>query len=269
MSENRGKEKKPWIWKAAIVALPAGLGLSAAIAVWLKVSRGPENGMLGLDYAAAELNIANLRDAAGKADDLIGVRDFDTPEGQRRMRMVTSFISGSVGPNNLGYALASDSGVTRSGRIWKNYWIDSREEEGPGTVVVWAVYSDDDQSGSVAALLALSEWIRGREFEHRIRVAWVRDEESLLPVTSDLAERKVEIQLQVTDLGHGSQGVMLLGGETANESESAIYQFTGKEGVASGTDWKLTAAWESYEAQVRELCERVSELAGEKVVLAP
>ena len=43
--ELAGDEKGPWIWKAAIVALPVGLALSAGVAMFLKVTRAEKTGI--------------------------------------------------------------------------------------------------------------------------------------------------------------------------------------------------------------------------------
>ena len=131
------------------------------------------------------------------------------------MRQMIAFINGSLSSINLGYVVRSDEGVTEEGRIWKNYWVDSSEKEDEGTVVIWCLYSDDNDSASVAALLSVAEWMRGREFERRVRVAFVRDAEGLPSVVSDLPLEDDEIRFQVTGLGEGSRGLMKTGGPTA------------------------------------------------------
>lgn len=267
MSVEQEQEKSPWIWKAALVALPVGLGLSAAIAVGLKVSRGPQTGMEGVTYSANDFDVANLRDATNKAEDLIGERDFETGAGQKKMLQVVSFIKGSLSSINLGYIVQSDEGSVTEGRIWKNYWIDSSEKAEKGTLVVWCSYSDDDESASVAALLSVAEWLRGREFERRVRVAFVRGEERK-SVTADFEEEEREIYLHVSKLGQGSGEVSLTGGMIQSSHEESYFEFKGRgRRWTSESDWKMTAGWEAFEAQVRDLCDVISDKAGEKVVL--
>ena len=261
------KEKGPWIWKAAIVAFPVLLAVSAAIAVGVKVKRGPQTGMEGLTYAASDFSEANLRDAADKAEDLIGARDFVTEEGQKTMVQMISFITGSLSSINLGYQIQSDKGEIAEGRIWKNYWVDSSEDEGKGTLVVWTTYSEREDSASVATLLSVAEWMRGRVFERRVRVAFVTDGENLPAVVSDLPLTEDEIRFQVTRFGQGSRGLTKTGGPTKADRELAFYKFEGKGGESSASDWKMSADWESFEQQVRELCEEISETADEKVVM--
>ncbi|MDQ8191005.1 hypothetical protein [Roseibacillus persicicus] len=264
--ENVEKAKSPWIWKAAVVALPTGLLLSIVIAVALRINRGPDNGMLNLSYTAAELNVANLRDAVGKAEDLIGVRDFDTPAGQKAMQMMTAFIEGSIGPNNMGYQVYTDEGEVSGGRIWKNYWIDSSKERGDGTVLVACEYGAEDSSATVAALISLAEWLRGRTFERRVRVAFCRDLE-LTDLQADFSDKGRNTVIRVGPLGQGTEGLLKTGGATKDASVPAYYEIVGKPGVSSAADWKMTTAWEEYESQVRALCEEVRDEAVEKVVV--
>ena len=266
MTMEEEKEREPWIWKAAIVALPVGLALSAVIAVGLKVSGGEKTGMEGVSYLASEFDEANLRDAASKVENLIGDRDFETPEGQKSMQQMVSFVNGSLSSINLGYQVKSDEGSITAGRVWKNHWIDSSEKAGDGTLVVWCSYAENDESASVAALLSVAEWLRGREFERRVRVAFVKDGTGLASVTADLSEKDDEIQFAVSGLGHGSSGLMKTGGPTKANRELAFYRLKGKDGSKTASDWKMTAAWEAFEAQVRELCEEISEEARERVV---
>lgn len=267
MKENLSKTKNPWIWKAAIVALPAGLIISIVIAVALRISRGPDNGMLNLNYIAADLNVANLRDAAGKAEDFIGARDFETPEGQKAMLMMTSFIEGSLGPNNLGYEVFTGEGEVIGGRIWKNYWIDSSKDEGKGTVLVFCLYGEEKDSATVAALISLAEWLRGRTFEHKVRVAFCRDL-NVSQFLAEFSEKKQNSIISVSLLGQGSAGFQQTGGATKDPTKPALYEFFGQPGNLSATDWKMTSAWEEFESQVRGLCEEVRRQAVETVVVA-
>ncbi|MGJ8726458.1 MAG: hypothetical protein ACSHYB_18070 [Roseibacillus sp.] len=266
-NEEQNDAKSPWIWKAAIVALPVGLALSAAIAVGLKISQGAKTGMEGVTYSATEFSASNLRDAANKAENSIGKRDFETPEGQITMQQMISFITGSLSSINLGYKVQSDEGMTTGGRIWKSYWVDSTEKGDDGAVLVWCEYSDEQNSASVAALLSVAEWLRGRVFERQVRVAFLKDEEGLPGVTSNLSQDEDEIHFHVSGLGQGSRGLMKTGGPLKADRELAFYRLEGKGGERSASDWKMTADWESFEEQVRELCKEISETAGEKVVL--
>lgn len=258
--------KNPWIWKVAIVALPTGLALSAAIAMVLKINKGPQTGMEAVSYSANDFDVASLRDAASKSGDAIGERDFETPSGQKSMRQVIAFINGSLSSINLGYQVQSDDGSVAGGRIWKNYWIDSSKKSDDGTLVVWCSYSELKESASVAALLSVAEWLRGREFNRRVRIAFVREGESLASVTADLPDKEAEVHFRVSGLGRGSQGLFKTGGPTKGERELAYYQFVGKDPLTTASDWKMTISWEHFEAQVRELCREISEEAGEKVV---
>ena len=61
----------------------------------------------------------------------------------------------------------------------------------------------------------------------------------------------------------GSNGVSF----TVASEQATTFLFQGaKEGSPGQTDWKLTTSWEHFEAQVRTLCERVSESAVERVI---
>lgn len=255
------KEKGPWIYKTIIVALPVGLALSAVIAVGLKVSKEEKTGLEGISYSAQDFSVANLRDAAGKAEEVIGTRNFETDDGQKAMQQMTAFITGSLSSLNLGYRVRSDKGEVVAGRIWKNYWIDSKEEKGEGTLVVWTNYARKEDSATVAALLSLAEWLRGRNFGKRVRVAFVRDAESLESVTADLLGSENLMVFEITGLGQGSEGILKTGGFLEGAKESAVYQFVGKAGPQSASNWKMTTSWDHFEAQVRELCREVATTA--------
>ena len=262
MSEGE-TTKGPWIWKAAIVFLPTGLAISAAIAMWMKVSGGTNDEMVKLNYLASEFDSKSLRDATSKLEDLVGERGYVGESSQIGLRRAAALIEGTVGPNNLGYKVESDKGLTKEGRIWKNYWIDGKEKGGGGVVLLWADYSRMEESASVSALLSLAEWMRGRDFEKKIRVAFLHNEEELPVVTSDLKTRQSVELIQVHGLGMGSNGVSF----TAASEQATTFLFQGaKEGAPGQTDWKLTTSWEHFEAQVRTLCERVSESAVERVI---
>ena len=71
------EEKSPWVWKAAIVAFPVCLAVFAAIAVGLKVKRGPQTGMEGVTYSATEFSEAILR---------------DSPQTRRRTQLVRGIL---------------------------------------------------------------------------------------------------------------------------------------------------------------------------------
>ena len=254
------QEKSPWIWKAAIVALPLGLALSTAFALIKKVSEPAKTGLEGVTYLAGDFDVAGLRDATEKMETTVGVRDFETQAGQKAMLQGVSLIQGSLSSLNLGYRVKTDEGEVLAGKIWKNYWIDS-SEKGKGILVVWARYGEVEDSASVAALLSVAEWLRGREFERQVRVAFLRNGESLSSVLEEGAQAEPLTTFEVSQLGRGSRNLLQTG-------EPAAYKFIGEPGVMTATDWKLTSSWELFEWQVRELCEEVSKAAGEKVVFS-
>ncbi len=269
MSEEDDKrEKEPWIWKAAIVALPLGLALSAAIAMAMKISQGEKTGMEGVSFSASNFEEASLRDAVGKIEDLIGPRDFESKEGQQRMKQMISLLVGSLSSINLGYQVESDRGESQEGRIWKNYWVDSSEKPLRGTVLVWTNYADESDSASVAALLSVAEWMRGREFDYRVRIAFVRDEQSLPSVAQGLSRKKNEIRLHVSGLGRGSAGFSVAADPDASQEGFVSYHLSGEQTSSNASDWKLTTSWESFENQVRQLCQEVSRQAGEQIIFS-
>ena len=266
MSEEQ-KEKGPWIWKAAIVFLPTGLAISAGIAMWMKVTGGTNDELIKLNYLASEFDSKALRDSVSKLEELVGERGYSGERAQVGLRRAASLIEGTIGPNNLGYKVERDTGSAYEGRIWKNYWIDSSESGGDGTVLLWADYSSLQESGSVAALLSVAEWMRGRDFEKRIRLAFLHNEGEVAVVTSDLKANQEQLRIQVQGLGLGSQGLSFESSTEQAEDKVSSFQLSGTTAGSPGqTDWKLTTSWEHFEAQVREVCERISEKAGERVV---
>ena len=251
------------MWKVGIVALPLGLALSVAGALIVKIKEGEKTGMEAVSYLASDFEVANLRDAATKIHGLIGERDFETEAGQKAMQRMTSFVEGSLSSLNLGYQVKTDRGQAKEGRIWKNYWIDSDGSEKNGSLIVWTTYSRKEDSASVAALLSLAEWMRGREFERKVRIAFLWDEQGVSSVREGLAQKKDQAIFAVSDLG---QGRMSLKRVSYPLEGGTGYDFRGSDGEETQSDWKMTAAWDAFEEQVRELCQEVSELAGERVV---
>ena len=264
--ELAGDEKGPWIWKAAIVALPVGLALSAGVAMFLKVTRAEKTGMEGVTYAASSFDVSTLRDTTTKIDDFASERDFETAAGQVAMRRMVSLIEGSLSSVNLGYRVWSERGEVKGEKIWKNYWVNSNEGEGEGDLLLWTTYSESSNSASVAALLSVAEWMRGRDFERRIRVAFVWGNEGLPAVTDGLTDRRGRISIKVSEFGQGTWGIESTGGPSKGSPPQESYLLKGKAGGQSETDWKMTLAWDTFEEQVRDLCEIVSEKAGEKIV---
>ena len=64
----------------------------------------------------------------------------------------------------------------------------------------------------------------------------------------------------------GTWGIESTGGPSKGSPPQESYLLKGKAGGQSETDWKMTLAWDTFEEQVRDLCEIVSEKAGEKIV---
>lgn len=267
MSEVSEENKSPWIWKVAIVALPVGLAASVAIALIIKVREGEKTGLEAVSYLASDFETASLRDATTKIDDLVGERDFESEAGQKGMQRMTSFLSGSLASLNLGYLVQSDKGIARGGRIWKNYWIDSDSGSAGDTLLVWTTYSDSKDSASVAALLSVAEWLRGREFDRRVRVAFLWGEEGVPALIEELDKKKEQTVVTVSNLGQGSQNLFRESGSLEGSFAGKNYQFIGSDLEQSASDWKLTTSWDVFEFQVRELCAQIRELAGERVVL--
>lgn len=263
--KTQDETKGPWVWKAAIVFLPVGLFVSTVIALWLKVSKDDGSDMAKLEYLAADFDPKVLRDSASKLGDYVGERSFQGEAEQKGLRQVAALVEGSLGPNNLGYNVQSDEGLTREGRIWKSYWVDSTKGGKEGTVLLWVNYSDVSESGSVAALLSVAEWMRGRSFGKKVRIAFLVDEEALPVVRADLNEKPGSIQISVTGLGMGSRDLVLA--EERREVSGSVLAFEGGAVDSASADWKLTTSWEHFEAQVRGLCDVIVEEADEKVIL--
>jgi hypothetical protein len=252
MSEDE-TQKSPWVWKAAIVALPVGLVLAIIIALALKLSEGPRNEMTELTYAAADFDPGSLLDSVSKLEDLLGRRNFEDKAGQQQMRGTTALIEGSLGPNNLGYEVNSSGALTREGKVWRNYWIEKGKAGDAGTVLLWTRYANADGSPSVAALLSVAEWMRGRNFEQQVILAFVPTPERL----NEIASGEKVTMIEVRDLGQGSRGL-----ETEKSSnQNQAWHGNGDDETAS--DWKLTAAWEQYRAQAEAICAKLSKRARE------
>lgn len=249
------KEREPWVWKAAIVALPVGLIAGVVIAMTLKISKGPRNEMVDVVYAVSDYNSAALMDSVSKLDNLLGQRSFSGEGGQQQMRSTAALIQGSLGPNNLGYEVSDDIAFTQAGKVWRNFWIESESVSGEGGLLIWADYTEPRESASVAALLSLAEWVRGRNFSRQITIAFVADPVLL----SEIASGDDVIRAHVQGLGRGSRQL-----SEAEVSPQNLSWF-GEGGESSAADWKLTVGRDYYLQQMNELTRRVSELAGESV----
>ncbi|MEM9079967.1 MAG: hypothetical protein AAGC74_04670 [Verrucomicrobiota bacterium] len=256
MSEDES-EKSPWVWKAVIVFLPAGLALSVGIALFLKVGKEEVNELTQLEYAAADYDSASLRDAVRKLEDLIGARDFDSEDGQFRMRGVAALIEGSLGPNNLGYEVRAENGYERGGRLWKSFWVDRETETGSGMVVLAVEYGEESDSGAVAALFSIAEWLRGRDLGARVRVAFLPVGERLRVVANERVPGGEREVWRVSGLGQGSAGLeWVKGSEFEGELRPRVAE------VGGLAEWTLTTSWEDFEEQVRGICERLEEWDG-------
>lgn len=259
------EEKAPWVWKAAIVVLPVGLLLSTVIALWLKVTKDEGSEMAKLEYLASDFDPKTLRDSASKLQDYVGERSFQGEEGQKGLRQVGAFVEGSLGPSNLGYNVESDEGLTKEGRIWKSYWVDSTKGGKEGTVLLWVNYSELSEAGSVAALLGVAEWMRGRSFGKKVRIAFLVDEEALPVVRVDLKEKPGATLISVSGLGMGSRDLVIA--EERRDAGGTSLAYEGGTVDSASVDWKLTTSWEHFEAQVRGLCDIIVKEADEKIIL--
>lgn len=255
MSEAE-KTKQPWVWKAAIMALPLGLIAGIVIAMTLKVSKGPRNDMVAAVYAAGDFSEAGLLDSVSKLEGFLGERSFSGELGQQQMRGTAALIQGTLGPNNLGYSIESEPAVTREGKVWRHFWIESESVSGKGDLLIWADYTDPSQSASVAALLSLAEWVRGRNFGRQITIAFVADPTQI----NEIVEDGDLIRVRVGAVGHGTRGL------TSIEGDPQDLVWNGESGEASAADWKLTTSWEDYLSQVNQITAKVSEIAGETVL---
>ncbi|MDP0490632.1 MAG: hypothetical protein Q7Q71_06245 [Verrucomicrobiota bacterium JB023] len=236
--------KGPAFYKFLLVALPAGLGISVVVALWWKIKAEDQRGMASLSYAASDFSAAGLRDAVGKLEDLIGPRGYDGELEQRRLRQAAALIQGELGLNNLGYTVKDGEAVIAGERIWKDYWVQSGEGSEEEALLIWANYRTD--SASSAALISLAEWLRGRSFSRPVIVAFAVDgRPKAIP-----SEQAIE----VTALGQGSSGL------TYDRSRNELAPVAAKGEVDD--NWKETLDWDDYLQQVRDLCDRVSELAG-------
>lgn len=255
MNESE-KTRQPWVWKAAIVGLPVGLIAGIIIAMTIKIAKGPRNEMVAATYAARDYSSASLMDSVSKLEDLLGSRSFVGETGQQQMRSSAALIQGSLGPNNLGYVVEDEIAYTREGKVWRNFWLKSESVSGEGHLLIWANYTDPTDSASVAALLSLAEWIRGRNFSREITIAFAADPNLLRNIVPE--EDLIEVHL--TQLGRGSRAL------NSSEVGPGSFRWSGQGGEASAADWKLTTGREYFLQQVNEITERVSKLAKESIL---
>lgn len=249
MSEN--KNRGPLVWKVVLVVFPALLALSVGIALYLEISGSVDREVAELEYQAGDFDAGSLKDSTVKLRDFIGERDFESEDGQKRMQMAVALVQGTLGPNNLGYEVREGESFRRGGRIWKNYWVDSSSGAERGVVVVCS-YSN--QQTGVAACLSVAEWMRGREFSRAVRVIFLAGDEAVGRMS---VGEEAEI-LVVGELGGGTAGVNFFEREVAGRR---VWQ-AAPEGGSFPRDEEV--GWVAFEEQVEAVCQKISELAGEK-----
>lgn len=246
-------QARPWIWKAAVFLFPALLGLSIVVAVTLKVTGGAPNAMTQQEYAKTSFDEDSLRDAMNKLTRFMFQRGFSQGIPQEQLQMTSAFLRGTIGPQNLGYQIAEGEGFAEGGRIWKSYWVHSRSGRERDAVTIEVLYPEESES--LAALLAVAEWMRGRDFQKKVRLGFLVKEKD--------ATQSGGVVVRLEDLGKGGQGIEITP-EDVKVSPIRFSLSSKTKHPSQTVAWDEPQAWSNFVLQVSALCEKIAELAGEQ-----
>lgn len=156
-------------WKIALVGGPLFLLLSSVWAMWIWYKKDQEEDLdPRLALPAQEVGVAELGDHLRKLRDLIGGRDWDTPEGRAGMRRAIAFIGGTLSPQNYGFLVKRGAEVTHAGERWPSLWVDlAGTGKAKELILVTVPYDADDLSVPVA--LATVNALRAEELTRTVR----------------------------------------------------------------------------------------------------
>lgn len=136
---------KRWI-RVLLVALPAWLLVSGAVAVWWQIRRSARSEAEEHAKYPRIVNAVELADDVRKIAFVVGERGTGSVEAGRGLDRVAALIDGSLGPSNTGYEVTRVAGPRIGGRGWPLIEVvrTGREKELPG---VWVVCGYDAQAG--------------------------------------------------------------------------------------------------------------------------
>lgn len=171
MEEDNSAKPNP-AWRIALVGGPAFLVLSSAVALWIWARQledpAPDP---RLALAASEVRVEELDDHLRKLDELIGSRDWETPEGRRALRQTLAFLEGTLSPQNYGFVPEKGAYVELLGELWPTLWVDLGGAAAPEQLVLVAV-PYDRSSGVLAATLGAINDLRDEELGPLVRFAF-------------------------------------------------------------------------------------------------
>ncbi|MES2996452.1 MAG: hypothetical protein V4733_06545 [Verrucomicrobiota bacterium] len=158
------------------VGLPIWLVVSAAVAVWWQMKKGPDSDATPPDRRFV-LHVSEklVREDLHKLRDLIGERNLSTPATAKNLKRAASWIAGSLGPSNTGYNVRLVPGpsdvalihVTLQGKsATPGIWCVTAYDSARGTAV------EADGSG-VCAVLAAARGIAGDQPKRPIHFLFV------------------------------------------------------------------------------------------------
>lgn len=153
--------------KIALAAIPAILILSICIALYLGASEEqPPN-----KPVEGEITRPELVDYLQKLNVVIGERGFGSPAGIKGLQQSSAMIQGTLGPENLGYAISKQRNDSVEGLLWETLWIDSAASDGKQPPVVVAVPYGENGT-PLAFALGFAEYLTGNPAKGPVRLVF-------------------------------------------------------------------------------------------------
>ena len=104
-----------------------------------------------------------------KLRDFMTPRSFTDGEDLQRMKMTTSFISGSVDTLNTGMRVDSEIALTESGHVWKDYTLNFGER---GTKQHLTINYAEAKNAEISVALMITEALPQRELDNKFSITF-------------------------------------------------------------------------------------------------
>ncbi len=164
-----------------LVSLPLWLVLSGAGAMWLHFRHEKSQARAEQARFATRINGANIADDVSKLAKVVGERNPGSPAAAKGMGRAVSFIEGSLGPSNLGYAVKRQPAPQTDAGAWPilTARLTGKDSHLPA---LWLVTAYDSRRGSagaqfnasgVAALIAAAGALAGESLPRDVVFAFV------------------------------------------------------------------------------------------------
>lgn len=163
-----------WV-KFLIVAVPAWLLLSGAVAVWLHF-RAEKNQLAKVEHAYQKsVSADSIADDFAKIVDVIGPRHQGTVAATDGLKRMASMIEGALGASNMGYEVQKFPGVDGAVDAPPLLAVDVMRRKTAGEIWVLCAYDSPpdmargaDSAAAAAVTLAVAQAMVGRELTQNV-----------------------------------------------------------------------------------------------------